>query len=209
MDPFVVTSLGRNTFRTRVVRHNLNPVYDEKLVFQVMKHEINYSLHFSVVDRDKLSGNDYVGSANFALENAVNTAPEADPETGLYNLPEIQEHSIGSSTEAKRSRFRLPLSRSASSQSLSKYGKPTLSREVSSSSLSPNLQQDEFGAPPHGPAPTSAPAPPPTSNPTSNPTVPMDMAPITINDDLDPSLRSYIIPLELKNKDRWEGKHHP
>jgi phosphatidylserine decarboxylase len=166
-----------------------------------MKHEINYSLSFSVVDRDKLSGNDYVGSANFALENAVNTAPEADPETGLYNLPEIQEHSIGSSTEAKRSRFRLPLSRSASSQSLSKYGKPSLSREVSSSSLSPNLQQDEFGAPPHGPAPTSA--------PTSNPTVPMDMAPITINDDLDPSLRSYIIPLELKNKDRWEGKHHP
>jgi phosphatidylserine decarboxylase len=209
MDPFVVTSLGRNTFRTRVVRHNLNPVYDEKLVFQVMKHEINYSLSFSVVDRDKLSGNDYVGSANFALENAVNTAPEADPETGLYNLPEIQERNTGTTTEAKRSRFRLPLSRSASSQSLSKYGKPPLSREASSSSISPSLQQDEFSAPSLRQAPTSAPSLEPTSNPTSNPTVPMDMAPITVNEDLDPSLKSYIIPLELKNKDRWEGKHHP
>ncbi|TID19009.1 phosphatidylserine decarboxylase proenzyme [Venturia nashicola] len=206
MDPFVVTSLGKKTFRTRVVRHNLNPVYDEKLVFQVMKHEINYSLNFSVVDRDKLSGNDYVGSANFALENAVNTAPEADPENGLYNLPEIQEPGVGSNPEAKRSRFRLPMSRSTSSQSLSKYGKPSLSREASSVSVSPNLQQDDLAAPNHGPAPTSNTS---TSAPTSNPSMPHDMAPITVNEDLDPSLRSYIIPLELKNKDRWEGKHKP
>ncbi|QDS77276.1 hypothetical protein FKW77_003967 [Venturia effusa] len=205
MDPFVVTSLGKKTFRTRVVRHNLNPVYDEKLVFQVMKHEINYSLNFSVVDRDKLSGNDYVGSANFALENAVNTAPEANPENGLYNLPDIQEHSIGLNSEAKRSRFRLPMSRSASSQSLSRNGKPSLSREPSVASSSPNLQPDDFSAPNNGPAPTST----PSLAPTSNSSIPQDMAPITINEDLDPSLRSYVIPLELKNKDRWEGKHKP
>ncbi|RDI87955.1 hypothetical protein Vi05172_g1826 [Venturia inaequalis] len=213
MDPFVVTSLGKKTFRTRVVRHNLNPVYDEKLVFQVMKHEINYSLNFSVVDRDKLSGNDYVGSANFALENAVNTAPEANTENGLYNLPEIQEPDVGSNPEAKRSRFRLPISRSGSSQSLSKYGKPPLTREASTASFSPNLQQEDFAAPNPGPVPTSTPSAAPTSkstsNSTSNPSVPQDMAPITINEDLDPSLRSYVIPLELKNKDRWEGKHKP
>lgn len=205
----MVTSLGKKTFRTRVVRHNLNPIYDEKLVFQVMKHEINYSLNFSVVDRDKLSGNDYVGSANFALENAVNTAPEADPENGLYNLPEIQEPGLGSNPEAKRSRFRLPMSRSASSQSLSKHGKPSLSREASSPSLSPNLQPDDHTASNHGPAPTSTPSLAQTSNPTRNPSVSQEMAPITVNEDLDPSLRSYIIPLELKNKDRWEGKHKP
>ena len=49
MDPFVVTSLGKKTYRTRVVNHNLNPVFDEKLVFQVQKHEQNYSLSFDVV----------------------------------------------------------------------------------------------------------------------------------------------------------------
>ena len=47
MDPFVVISLGRKTFRTRVVRHNLNPEYDEKLVFQVLRHETGYSVNFA------------------------------------------------------------------------------------------------------------------------------------------------------------------
>jgi phosphatidylserine decarboxylase len=71
MDPFVVTSLGKKTYRTRVVRHNLNPVFDEKLVFQVSKFETNFSVHFAVVDRDKLSGNDFVGTTNFSLETVI------------------------------------------------------------------------------------------------------------------------------------------
>ena len=62
MDPFVVTSLGRKVCRTRVIRHNLNPVYNEKIVLQVMRHEQAYTINFSVVDRDKLSGNDFVAS---------------------------------------------------------------------------------------------------------------------------------------------------
>ncbi|TKA65396.1 hypothetical protein B0A49_10156, partial [Cryomyces minteri] len=93
MDPFVVTSLGKKTYRTRVVRHNLNPVFEEKLVFQVLRHEVNYSLSFSVVDRDKLSGNDYVGSSNFPVETVKALAPEADPATGLYRLPEPPDES--------------------------------------------------------------------------------------------------------------------
>ncbi|KAI7093330.1 hypothetical protein KC352_g39902, partial [Hortaea werneckii] len=60
MDPFVVTSLGKKTYRTKVVKHDLNPVYDEKLVFQVQRNELSYSLSFAVVDRDKFSGNDFV-----------------------------------------------------------------------------------------------------------------------------------------------------
>ena len=82
MDPFVVTSLGRKTYRTRVVNHNLNPVYDEKLVFQVQKHEVSYSMHFAVVDRDKFSGNDFVGTTTLPLSQIQALAPEADTETG-------------------------------------------------------------------------------------------------------------------------------
>ncbi|KAF2432424.1 phosphatidylserine decarboxylase proenzyme [Tothia fuscella] len=209
MDPFVVTSLGRKTYRTRVIRHSLNPVYDEKLVFQVLKHETNYSLSFTIVDRDKFSGNDYIGVTNFPLEQVVSLAPQADPETGVYDLPEIPEPAIMSNPEAKRSRFRLPLSRSSSSQSLSK-GKPipTLQKEMSSNSLSPSLTPEEFASPPTGPGPTSAPVPPAlvsTQSSASLPDVPT-MNPVTEDDH---SLKEFILPLNLKNKERWEAKHSP
>jgi phosphatidylserine decarboxylase len=201
MDPFVVTTLGRNTYRTRVIRHNLNPVYDEKLVFQVMKHEVNYSLGFSVVDRDKFSGNDYVGSVNLPLLKAVEAAPEADPETGLYDLPDIPDGTSPPATEEKRRRFRIPLSRTSSSQSLSKQiSKPSLPREGSSNSLNPNLLPDD--------------APIPQQNlqaPTSTPSTGLSQAevlPAVVPDD-DPDLKPYVLALDLKNKERWESKHNP
>ena len=71
MDPFVVTSLGKKTYRTKVINHNLNPVFEEKLVFQVLRHETSYSMSFTVMDRDKFSGNDYIGTVNFPVEKAV------------------------------------------------------------------------------------------------------------------------------------------
>jgi phosphatidylserine decarboxylase len=206
MDPFVVISLGRKTYRTRCIRHNLNPVYDEKLVFQVMRQEANYSVSFSVVDRDQFSGNDYVGSVNFPLEEVISVAPEADSETGLYPLPDTPEP--GSIPEAKKKRFRLPLSRSSSASSLKKLnsnnGKPLLHRENSGSSLSPSLYQEEFAQPP-----TSA---PPTSVPTSQSLESQSTLTLSVsnteNGD-DPMLKSYVLPLNLKNKDRWEAKHNP
>jgi len=133
MDPFVVTSLGRKTYRTKVINHNLNPVFEEKLVFQVMKYETNYSLSFTVVDRDKFSGNDYIGTVNFPLEKVTSAAPEADPATGLYKLPELQD-SAGTNTEARRSRFRLPMSRSSSASSLTRLTKPSLKKQRSQAS---------------------------------------------------------------------------
>ncbi|KAI5296789.1 hypothetical protein KEM56_005338 [Ascosphaera pollenicola] len=86
MDPFVVTSLGRKTLRTRVIRHNLNPVWEEKMVFQVMKHEQGFTFNFTVMDWDKLSGNDFVAKAEFPVQNLVLVAPVADRETGLYDM---------------------------------------------------------------------------------------------------------------------------
>jgi len=68
MDPFVVASLGKKTYRTRVIRHNLNPVFNEKMIFQVLRHEQTYSLTFTVIDRDKLSGNDFIASTVLPLK---------------------------------------------------------------------------------------------------------------------------------------------
>ncbi|KAI5288562.1 hypothetical protein KEM54_005112, partial [Ascosphaera aggregata] len=95
MDPFVVISLGRKTLRTRVIRHNLNPVWEEKMVFQVMKYEQGFTINFTVMDWDKLSGNDFVAKAEFPVQNLVLVSPVADRETGLYDMS-------GSASAARR-----------------------------------------------------------------------------------------------------------
>ena len=197
MDPFVVASLGRKTYRTRVIRHNLNPVFDEKMVFQVMRHEQNYSMSFSIVDRDKLSGNDFVGTANFPLSNVISCAPEADPETGLYSLPEPPDTSMVLPTP-KHSRFRLPLSRTSSATSLNKISKPGLTTRSSQTSMHSNALLD------------------PTTTMTSASNDNNHLSPTTTNEGTeepngqpeDPLIRSYNLPLILKNKERWEDKHN-
>ncbi|KAI8342591.1 phosphatidylserine decarboxylase-domain-containing protein [Chlamydoabsidia padenii] len=60
MDPFVIVTFGASTFRTRSIRHNLNPVWNEKLFFHVRHNESNYKLKFALYDKDKFSGNDLV-----------------------------------------------------------------------------------------------------------------------------------------------------
>ncbi|KAJ5692700.1 Phosphatidylserine decarboxylase-related protein [Penicillium macrosclerotiorum] len=206
MDPFVVTSLGRKTLRTPVIRHNLNPVYHEKMVFQVMKHEQSYTISFTVMDRDKFSGNDFVASANFPLQALVKSAPEADPESGLYHFVESEEPP----SPPTKSSPRFSASPSASSQNLSKMTRPTLKSRTSSTSLSNNSLFDV------------APRPPPTSVPavsgletdsSSTLQVPPSNIATETNDPIPPAdedgLRAYMIPLTLKNRDRWEDKHSP
>ena len=198
MDPFVVASLGRKTYRTRVIRHNLNPVFDEKMVFQVMRHEQNYSMSFSIVDRDKLSGNDFVGTANFPLSNLISNAPEADPETGLYSLPEPPDTSMVLPTP-KHSRFRLPLSRTSSATSLNKISRPGLTSRSSQTSMHSNALLD------------------PMTNMTCAPNDNHHLSPTTTHEGTeennaqpeDPLIRPYTLPLILKNKERWEDKHNP
>lgn len=197
MDPFVVASLGRKTYRTRVIRHNLNPVFEEKMIFPVMRHETNYSMSFSVVDRDKLSGNDYVGNANFSLLNVTTGAPEADPETGLYKLPEPPDTSLALPTP-KQSRFKIPLSRSSSANSLNKMPKSGLISRNSQTSLHSSAQYDSHSVPT-----TDTGLTPKTSNPVQ------EVADDNHPQSEDPLLKSYTLPLVLKNKDRWEDKHNP
>ncbi|KAF2809057.1 uncharacterized protein BDZ99DRAFT_499382 [Mytilinidion resinicola] len=206
MDPFVVTSLGKKTYRTKVINHNLNPVYEEKLVFQVMKHETNYSLNFTVVDRDKFSGNDYIGAVNFPLDKVTAVSPEADPATGLYKLPEPHDLESPNLPEARRSRFRLPISRSSSSNSLTKAAKPGLRKENSSNSLSLNLKDQSTTLLP--PPPTSAPSTPglDANGKGILGTNSINVDPHVVDDQ---DLKSWDMPLEMKNKDRWEAKHNP
>ena len=200
MDPFVVVSLGRKTYRTRVIRHNLNPVFCEKMVFQVMRHEQNYSLNFTVVDRDKLSGNDFIGTADFPLSMATSAAPEADPKTGLYQLPEPSETTA--MPVPSKSRFRIPLSRSSSASSLTKLARPGLHSRNSHSSLATSSQLDLSLPPTSVPFDNNHLTPAPSLST-------QEFSEENSHPPDDPDLRSYTLPLSLKNKDRWEDKHSP
>lgn len=51
----MVISFGKKVFRTRVIRHQLNPTWDEKLVFHVRRNENAFTIQFAVLDWDKVS----------------------------------------------------------------------------------------------------------------------------------------------------------
>ncbi|KAF5865347.1 hypothetical protein ETB97_004158 [Aspergillus alliaceus] len=218
MDPFVVTSLGRKTLRTPVVRHNLNPTYNEKMVFQVMKHEQSYTISFTVMDRDKFSGNDFVASAGFPLQTLIQAAPEADPDTGLYKFldPSLDPTGSSESLSNNKAGIKIGISPSPSTSSLSKLSRPGLVRSKSSTASLPNqIVQEQSTLPP-----PSAPRPIPTSAPSSSlseegsssylSTTPNSQNEGSVIAPLETDgLEMYRIPLLMKNKDRWEDKHSP
>ncbi|KAJ4125018.1 phosphatidylserine decarboxylase [Fusarium equiseti] len=196
MDPFVVASLGKKTYRTRRIRHNLNPVFNEKMLFQVQSHEQKYSFSFTVIDHDKYSGNDFIASCNLPIHQMIERAPKANPETRLYDL------NVPAQAEAlpSRSRFKkLAMSRSNSSSSISKMMRPPLSKHASSNSTTTATQ-------------TAA----PTSAPTSNMLSPADALASTgsdpdavAQDAGDADFHDYTVPLKLKDLEKWEKKHNP
>jgi phosphatidylserine decarboxylase len=121
MDPFVIVSFGKKTFRTHVIRHSLNPVFNERLIFQVMNPEKHYVISFSVYDRDKMSSNDFVAQAFLPMSDLINNASTPDPETGLYKVNEPWKDPELTQPKAKRQDSKLSriLSRSSSSTNLS------------------------------------------------------------------------------------------
>ena len=92
MDPFVVISFGKKVFRTRVIRHSRNPIWDEKLLFHVRRYETAFQVQLTVLDWDKLSSNDHIGDASFNVKDLVRSAPQRDPVTGLYSEADDGDH---------------------------------------------------------------------------------------------------------------------
>lgn len=195
MDPFVVASLGRQTYRTKRVRHNLNPVFNDKMIFQVQGHEQSYSFAFTVIDHDKYSGNDFIASATLPIPEIIESAPSANPETGLYELREPAEYSKAP-TKTRFKKF--GMSRTPSTQSLSKLIRPALSKNASTTSTATQASlADTAGATRSGMLAPNEPATPAPE--------PVEISGEAGVDDFN----DFVIPLNLKNLDKWEAKHSP
>lgn len=216
MDPFVVASLGKKTYRTKTIRHNLNPVFNEKMIFQLLGHEQSYQFCFTVIDRDKYSGNDFIASVNFPVKEIIEKAPRADPETGLYNLKDVPEY-----TPVQRARFkRLGLSRTSSAQSLSKLTRPSLSKNPSVMSTAATaalaLPTPSPSLAAQGPILDGIAESPQHALPNPGSLHPQDNAVAAAASTLgetdageDSDFVPITLPLKMKNLEKWEDKHNP
>lgn len=71
MDPFAVISFGKKVFRTRVIQHSPNPVWDDKLLFHARRYETAFKVQ---LNWDKLSSDDHVGDASFDASDLIEGA---------------------------------------------------------------------------------------------------------------------------------------
>ncbi|EPS45252.1 hypothetical protein H072_765 [Dactylellina haptotyla CBS 200.50] len=210
-DPFVVVSLGKKTYRTRVIRHCLDPKFDEKMVFQVLRHEQNYSLNFAVVDKDKFSGNDFIAQVDLPVQDVIATAPKSKGDYGLYEMPDFSTYDMSNSSPSNgnKSRFRLPLSRSSSATNLSKKNRPELSSKHTTSSSSLYQMTSKLAVPEALSTKDGQLAPPTAAIPPGPPTPTNEDIPAAQADANEYDLKVFDLTLLLKNKERWEGKHSP
>lgn len=87
MDPFVVASFGMKTFKTRFIRHNLNPVWNQKFFFNVKHLETNYGLKFTVCDHERITQNEVVGTVSIELSDLI--AKFLSPDSANMNSQEF------------------------------------------------------------------------------------------------------------------------
>lgn len=79
MDPFVVVTFGKRTFRTSWKRHTLNPIFNERVAFEILSHETNYDIQLLVLDKDHFLFHDKVAQVTLKMKEIVEMARGAAP----------------------------------------------------------------------------------------------------------------------------------
>ncbi|XP_027356845.1 probable ADP-ribosylation factor GTPase-activating protein AGD11 [Abrus precatorius] len=68
-DPYVILSLGHQSVKTRVIKNNLNPVWNESLMLSIPENIP--PLKVLVYDKDKFSTDDFMGDAEIDIQPLV------------------------------------------------------------------------------------------------------------------------------------------
>ncbi|KAL0379820.1 UNVERIFIED_CONTAM: putative ADP-ribosylation factor GTPase-activating protein AGD11 [Sesamum angustifolium] len=71
-DPYVILSLGNQSTKTRVIKNNLNPVWNEKLMLSIP--ESVPPLKLLVYDKDTFSTDDFMGDAEIDIQPLLSAA---------------------------------------------------------------------------------------------------------------------------------------
>eukprot|EP00257_Ricinus_communis_P024606 XP_025012020.1 probable ADP-ribosylation factor GTPase-activating protein AGD11 isoform X2 [Ricinus communis] len=82
-DPYVILSLGHQSVRTRVIKNNLNPVWNESLMLSIPDHIP--ALKVLVYDKDTFTTDDFMGEAEIDIQPLVAAAKAY--ETSTINEP--------------------------------------------------------------------------------------------------------------------------
>ncbi|XWS11534.1 hypothetical protein CRYUN_Cryun37aG0006600 [Craigia yunnanensis] len=78
-DPYVVLTLGQQTFQTTIIKSNLNPVWNEELMLSV-PHDFG-PVKLQVYDHDTFSADDIMGEAEIDIQPLITSAMAyGDPE---------------------------------------------------------------------------------------------------------------------------------
>ncbi|KAL9683767.1 hypothetical protein QQ045_021192 [Rhodiola kirilowii] len=83
-DPYVVLSLGSQSVKTRVIKNNLNPVWNEQLMLSIPE-EVP-PLKVLVYDKDKFTTDDFMGEAEIDIQPLLTAAKENEK-----NHPAVDE----------------------------------------------------------------------------------------------------------------------
>jgi stromal membrane-associated protein len=71
-DPYVILALGQQSVKTRVIKNNLNPVWNETLMLSIP--EPMPPLKVLVYDKDTFSTDDFMGEAEIDIQPLVSAA---------------------------------------------------------------------------------------------------------------------------------------
>ncbi|XP_020523915.1 ADP-ribosylation factor GTPase-activating protein AGD12 isoform X3 [Amborella trichopoda] len=85
-DPYVILTIGQQRVKTKVIKSNLNPVWDEELMLSVP--ESYGALKLQVFDHDTFSADDIMGEAEIDIQPLV-TAAMAHEDVGFVEDMQI------------------------------------------------------------------------------------------------------------------------
>ncbi|KAI3445125.1 hypothetical protein Pfo_001790 [Paulownia fortunei] len=75
-DPYVILSLGNQSMKTRVIKNNLNPVWNERLMLSIPENVP--PLKLLVYDKDTFSTDDFMGDAEIDIQPLLSAAKASE-----------------------------------------------------------------------------------------------------------------------------------